>query len=459
MPTRTIQTVNPATGEKLSTYELFSQEKALVLAKRARSTFETKWSRVSVAERADYLRKLASSLRSKKSEYARLMTLEMGKPISQAEAEVEKCAWGAEYYAQNAEQWLQDEFVTTDAKASYVSFEPLGVILSIMPWNFPFWQAFRFAIPAIVAGNTTILRHASACPGSALAIEEAFKNAGFPEGVLTTVITDHDLVGKLIESDCISGVSLTGSTEAGQRVGELAARNFKKFVLELGGSDPFIVLEDANVDLAAQVGAAARLQNSGQSCICAKRFIVVRSVSNEFTEKFVREFEKKNVGDPLDKKTDVGPLVNVEAVKTIDSQVKDAVSKGAATEFGGSAITPGFYYRPTVLDKVDKRMKVMYEEVFGPVAPVCVVENEAQAIRTANDSEFGLGASLWTTSADKAKRLAKEIQSGMVFVNEFTKSDPRMPFGGIKKSGMGRELSKYGLKEFVNVKSTNIYAI
>ena len=370
------------------------------------------------------MKKLAASLRSKKKEYARTMTLEMGKPITQAEAEVEKCALGADYYAENAEKWLQDELVNTDAKSSYVSFEPLGALLSIMPWNFPFWQAFRFAIPTIMAGNTSILRHASVCPGSALAIEESFKNAGFPDGVFTTVITDHAAVAKLIESDYVSGVSLTGSTEAGQRVGELAARNFKKFVLELGGSDPFIVLDDANIDRAAQVGANARLQNSGQSCICAKRFIVVKSAAKEFTEKFVREFEKKQVGNPLDAKTDVGPLVNADAVQTIDSQVRDAVSKGAATEVGGSSHTPGYYSEPTVLDKVDMRMKVMYEEVFGPVAPIFIVEDEAQAIRTANDSEFGLGASLWTQDAEKAKRLAKEIQSGMVFVNEFTKSDP-----------------------------------
>jgi len=459
MPTRTIQTVNPATGEKLATYELFSEEKALNVAKIARETFETKWSKISVGERANYMKKLATSLRSKKTEYGKIMTLEMGKPITQAEAEVEKCAWGADYYAENSEKWLQDESVTTDAKSSYVSFEPLGAILSIMPWNFPFWQAFRFAIPTLVAGNTSILRHASVCPGSALAIEEAFKNAGFPDGVFTTVITDHAAVARLIESDYISGVSLTGSTEAGQRVGELAAKNFKKFVLELGGSDPFIVLDDANIDRAAQVGATARLQNAGQSCICAKRFIVVKSVAKEFTEKFSHEFEKKKIGNPLDSKTDVGPLVNEEAVNTIDAQVRDAVSKGAITEVGGSARSPGFFYDPTVLDNVDKRMKVMYEEVFGPVAPVFVVEDEAQAIRTANDSEFGLGASLWTSNAERARRLAKDIQSGMVFVNEMTKSDPRLPFGGIKKSGIGRELSKYGLKEFVNVKSVSIYGI
>ncbi|MGI0092099.1 MAG: NAD-dependent succinate-semialdehyde dehydrogenase [Nitrososphaerales archaeon] len=457
--TATIQTLNPATGEKLASYELYPEERALGAAKRAFETFESKWSKLSVGEREDYLKKLAAALRSKKSDYAKTMTLEMGKPITQAQAEVEKCAWAAEYYSENAEKWLEEEFASTDAKQSYVKFEPLGVILSVMPWNFPFWQAFRFAIPAIVAGNTSLLRHSNVCPGSALAIEEAFKLAGFPEGVFQTVITDHAAVQKLIESQYISGVSLTGSTEAGQRIGEQAARNFKKFVLELGGSDPFVVLDDANLERAAQVGATARLQNSGQSCICAKRFIVVRTVAKEFLDRFVREFEKKKLGNPLDAKTDVGPLVNAEAVKTIEDQVKDALGKGARTEFGGSPRAPGSFFEPTILDGVDKKMKVMYEEVFGPVAPVYVVENENDAIRVANDSEFGLGASLWTTNLERARRLAGEIQSGMVFVNELTKSDPRMPFGGIKRSGIGRELSKYGLKEFVNVKSVNIYGI
>lgn len=458
MQPRIIQTINPATGEKLATYELFSEEEALNTARLARQAFE-KWRKTPISEREDLLKKLASVLRAKKTSYAEIMTMEMGKPISQAEAEIEKCAWAAEYYSENAHKWLEEELVTTDSKLSYVSFEPLGAILSIMPWNFPFWQALRFAIPAVVVGNTSILRHASVCPGSALAIEDAFKQAGFPEKVFSTVITDHSVVAKLIESDLVSGVSLTGSTQAGERVGELAAKNFKKFVLELGGSDPFVVLDDADLDRAAQVGASARLQNSGQSCICAKRFIVLKSVAKEFTEKFVKEVEKKKVGNPLEKTTDVGPLVNADAVVSIDEQVKDALSKGAEAAVGGSPRSPGFFYAPTVLDKVDKRMKVMYEEVFGPVAPVYVADDEAQAIRTANDSEFGLGASLWTSSLERAKRLAREIQSGMVFVNELTKSDPRMPFGGIKKSGIGRELSKYGLKEFVNVKSVNIYGI
>ena len=459
MSTRTIQTVNPATGEKTASYELYSEEKTLAIAKKAREVFATKWRHFPIAEREQYLKYLAGRLRSKKSELAKIMTVEMGKPIVQAEAEVEKCAWAAEHYAENADKWLADEFVPTDAKLSYVSFEPLGVVLSIMPWNFPFWQALRFAIPTLVAGNTTILRHSNVCPGSALAIEQVFKDAGFPDGVFSTVITDHATVGRLIESDHVAGVTLTGSTEAGRKIGEQAASNFKKFVLELGGSDPFVVLDDADISQAATVGANARLQNNGQSCICAKRFIVTKSVANEFMEKFVKEFEKKKLGDPMDRSIDVGPLVNIEAVQSIEDQVKDAISKGAENRFGGSTRTPGSFFEPTVLSKVDKKMKVMYEEVFGPVAPIYVVENELEAIKTANESEFGLGASLWTSNFDRAKRLAKEIQSGMVFVNSLTKSDPRMPFGGVKKSGIGRELSKYGLKEFVNVKSINIYGL
>jgi len=323
-----------------------------------------------------------------------------------------------------------------------------------------FLAGSALAIPTLVAGNTTLLRHSNVCPGSALAIEDAFKNAGFPEDVFTTIITDHETVTKLIESKEVAGVSLTGSTEAGRHVGETATKNFKKFVLELGGSDPYIILEDADVKEAAKVGAGARLINSGQSCIAAKRFIAVRSAAEEFLSEFVSEFEKKKTGDPLNPKTDVGPLVNREAVKSLDEQVKDAVSRGAHVRVGGKQREGrGAFYEPTVLDNVDLGMKVMEEEVFGPVAPVYIVKDEAEAVQIANDSEFGLGASLWTSDFDRAKRLAQEIQSGLVFVNALTKSDPRMPFGGVKKSGIGRELSKYGLKEFVNIKSVCIYGI
>jgi len=452
-----ITTTNPATGESLESYAITPDDVVMTMAKKAHVAFE-KWRRLSVEERSDYLRKLAAALRAKKGSYAKLMTLEMGKPITQAESEIEKCAWTAEHYAEHAKGWLAEEHVETDAKSSYVEFDPLGVILSVMPWNYPFWQVLRFAIPTVVAGNTSILRHSNSCPGSALAVEEAFESAGFPENVFTTVVTGHDTVAKLIASNEIAGVSLTASVEAGQRIGGLAVQYLKKFVLELGGSDPYMVLEDADVKEAAKVGADARVLNNGQSCIAAKRFIVVQAAADDFIEAFASQMSKKRTGDPLDPKTDVGPLVNAEAVKIIDRQVRSSVGDGARALVGGIPLPgQGAFYPPTVLDRVKPDMKVIREEVFGPVAPVLVVQDEAEAIRAANDSDFGLGSSLWTTDMARAKRVAKEIQSGMVFVNALTKSDPRMPFGGVKKSGIGRELSKYGLKEFVNVKSVNIY--
>ncbi len=452
-----VETVNPATGEKLATYRMTSEEEALRVAKDARAAFE-RWRRLPVEERADYLRRLAAALRGKKNEYAKIMTLEMGKPISQSESEIEKCAWTAEYFADNIGRWLSEEYVKTDSKSSYVELDPLGVVLSVMPWNYPFWQVLRFAIPALAAGNTTILRHSNACPGSALAVEDAFKNAGFPDGTFTTAITNHDTVAKLIASRDVAGVSLTGSTEAGRRIGGLAASSFKKVVLELGGSDPYIVLEDADVRQAAKTGATARLQNNGQSCIAAKRFIVAKQVAEEFTDEFVSEFERKVTGDPMDHKTDVGPVVNVAAAETLDQQVRASVSAGARARTGGRRPAgKGAFFEPTVLDNVTMDMKVMKEEVFGPVAPLYFVQDEAEAIRVANATLFGLGSSLWTKDLDRGKRLAKEIESGMVFVNAMTKSDPRMPFGGIKESGMGRELSVFGLREFVNVKSVNLY--
>ncbi len=453
-------TVNPATGESIARYELLSSDEAIGAAKRAQRAFQSKWSSLSIAERSDHLRTLAKVLRAKKIDYAKLITREMGKPISQSEAEVEKCAWTAEVYAENSVKWLADEFGKTDAELSYVTFQALGVVLSIMPWNFPFWQVFRFAIPALVAGNTSVLRHSTACPGCSLAVEESFEEAGFPEDVFSSIVTDHEAVSRLIESDHIHGVSFTGSVAAGARIGELAGRNLKKFVLELGGSDSFIVLEDADVERAAEVGANARLINSGQSCIAAKRFIIVKSVARRFADRFTREFEKRKTGDPMDPKTDVGPLVNSQQVAVVDEQVKDAISKGAKAAVGGRPRNgAGTFYEPTVLERVTLEMRVMREEVFGPVAPIYVVSDEAEAIKVANDSQFGLGASLWTSDVSKAKRLAGWIQSGVVFVNALVKSDPRMPFGGIKRSGIGRELSKYGLREFVNVKSVNIYGI
>lgn len=452
--------MNPATGETTGKHKFQSLKEVTHKLKLARTTFERVWRAKSVEERASYLLRLAHELRSRKREYAKLITTEMGKTITQSEAEVEKCAWTAEVYANNATEWLKSEVASTDAQLSYVRFQPLGVVLSIMPWNFPFWQVFRFAIPALVAGNTSVLRHSNICPRSSLAIAEVFEAAGFPQGVFTSVITNHEVSSNMIASGYVQGVSFTGSVQAGSMIGQLAAKNLKKFVLELGGSDPFIVLEDADVEKAAKVGANARLICSGQSCIAAKRFIVSKSIAKDFTEKFVDELARKKVGDPLDPQTDVGPLCSTAQVRTVDLQVKDAIRHGARPTLGAKR-RPGVgaYYEPTVLEDVKPDMAVATEEVFGPVAPIWVVNDEDAAMRIANGTEFGLGSSIWTSDPQRARVLAERIDSGIVFVNELVKSDPRMPFGGVKKSGIGRELSKYGLREFVNVKSVNIFGM
>lgn len=460
MPAQLVETINPATGEKLAEYQPLTLSESLAAAKKAQQSFRKSWSPLTIAERSDYLRRLSKALRSKKNQYAKQMTLEMGKPISQSEAEVEKCAWTAEVYAEKASKWLEDEVSETDAQHSYVSYEPLGVVFSIMPWNFPFWQVFRFAIPALTAGNTSIMRHSNICAGSSKAIEDCFRDAGFPEGVFASIITDHGVVPDLIASEHVQAVSFTGSVEAGEKIGEMAGRNLKKCVLELGGSDPFIVLADADIENAAKVGVEARIIGCGQSCIAAKRFILLDEVAEEFTQSFVEEMGKKKMGNPLDPANDVGPLASKAQVAILDGQVKDALSKGAEALLGGAPRPgPGAFYEPTVLTDVKHQMRVMQEEVFGPVAPIYKVKTEEEAIQMANKSQLGLGASLWTQNHEKAKTLAARIESGMVFVNALVKSDPRMPFGGVKKSGVGRELSKYGLREFVNVKSVNIYGM
>jgi acyl-CoA reductase-like NAD-dependent aldehyde dehydrogenase len=453
-----IETINPATGEKIAAYPLIAAEKAMDTARKANDVYRHKWSVLGVSDRASYIGAIAKSLRAKKAEYAKIITQEMGKPIVQSEIEIEKCAWTAEVLAKNGEEWLKDDPAETNAENAYVTFQPLGVVLGVMPWNFPFWQALRAAMPAMLAGNTFILRHSNTCPACALAIEESILNAGFPDGVLQTIISSHETIDRLIGSDFIRGVTFTGSVEAGKSISDLAGKNLKKFVLELGGSDPFIVLEDANIDEAAWTGAVGRLLNSGQSCDKPKRFIVVKKIAEEFTRGFVDEIQKLKVGDPMERTTDVGPLVNKEAVERVDGQVKDALSKGAkALLRGGPRSGKGSFYDPTVLSDVNRSMKVMNEEVFGPAAPIYIVENEEDAIRIANETSYGLGASIWTENLEKAGSLASQIESGTVFVNCQMQSDPRLPFGGIKNSGIGRELSAYGLKEFVNVKAVQIF--
>lgn len=452
-----IKSINPATEEMNKEFELFSKSEVINICKNSQKAFEY-WKRLDIRERAGYLKRLVRVLRENKAEYGRLITIEMGKPIKQSVAEVEKCAWTAEVYAENAEKWLEDELIQTGAKKSFVTFEPLGVILSIMPWNFPFWQVFRFAAPTLIAGNVSVLRHSNNVPMCALAIEETFKQAGFPENVFRTIITEHNLITKLIRSDLITGVSFTGSVAAGRRIGQLAGKNIKKFVLELGGSDPFIVLEDADLNFTCKNAVKSRIVNSGQSCIAAKRFVVVEDIAEEFLQKVVEFTKSLKVGDPLNETTDVGPLANKQQISILDSQVQDGVRKGAKVECGGKRINgKGYFYEPTVLSRVKKNMKVLREEVFGPVAPVIVVKNEEEAVKIANDSEFGLGASVWTNNLERGEKIARQINAGIVFINSIVKSDPHMPFGGIKNSGIGRELGSYGIKEFTNIKGVVIY--
>jgi acyl-CoA reductase-like NAD-dependent aldehyde dehydrogenase len=447
-----IETVNPATGKPIAKYHNMSIDEINDKVKNARTALKS-WKSQDIGERCSLARKLGRVMRKNKDEYSRTITEEMGKPIRQATAEVEKCAWLCDYYSETAESFLRDELIPTEFRKSFVSFEPLGVIAGIMPWNFPFWQAMRFAVPALTAGNVEILKHSSVCLGSALKLEDAFLEAGFPEGVFQCVIGNPIVGEALIKSD-IDAVSVTGSINTGKRVAELASKNLKKFVLELGGSDPFIVLEDADLNQTAYMAAQSRLLNTGQSCIAAKRFIVVKDVADKFIKLFVENTEAEVVGDPMDSKTTVGPLVRESQRQALSIQVEDAKNKGANILTGGNSINgEGYFFEPTVLGDVKHEMKVVREEVFGPAAPVIVVEGEEEAVAEANNSEFGLGASIWTNNLERGIRLGRQIQSGIVSINEMVKSDPRLPFGGTKSSGIGRELSEFGIREFVNIKS------
>ena len=400
------------------------------------------------------MREAAQILRTRRAEYARTMTLEMGKPIVQGEAEVDKCAWVCEYYADHAEAFLAEQPRETEASRSYVRFDPLGPVLAVMPWNFPFWQVFRFAAPALMAGNAGVLKHASNVPRSALAIQEVFREAGFPRGLFSTVLVGSSAVAGLIADPRIVAVTLTGSELAGSKVAEQAGYALKKTVLELGGSGPFIVLADADIGAAARTAADARLINSGQSCIAAKRFIVVEPVADQFLDRFLDELRSRRMGDPLVRGTQVGPQARIDLRDLLHEQVAESVKRGAKLLLGGEVPAgKGAFYPPTLLAAVDKGMPAFDEETFGPVAAVIRAKDEADAVRLANDSTFGLGASLWTEDRVRAERLAAQIEAGSVFVNGVVKSDPRLPFGGIKRSGYGRELSEYGIREFVNVKS------
>jgi succinate-semialdehyde dehydrogenase/glutarate-semialdehyde dehydrogenase/succinyl-CoA reductase len=386
-----------------------------------------------------------------------MATKEMGKPIKESLFEVEKCAWAMEFYGDNANIFLHDESVNTDARKSVISFEPLGVIGSIMPWNFPYWQALRFAAPSLMAGNTIVLKPASATIQCGIEIENTFRKAGFPDGVFQTLVGDSSIAETLIDSD-INAVTFTGSTSVGAKVAQRSTFQLKKCVLELGGSDPFIVCDDADIEKASSGAVKGRFINCGQSCIASKRFLVTKNVAKEFIEKFVQKTEQLRIGDPSLEDTDIGPLVNMNGLNKIEELVNDAVKNGAEVLTGGKRIKDkGYFYSPTILSKISSKMRVADEETFGPVAPITVVDDEVEAIKIANNSQFGLGASIWTRDLIKAEKLSKLVESGIVTVNNVVISDPRIPFGGVKHSGFGRELSRYGMLEFVNIKSVRFY--
>ena len=458
MTSVSLSTVNPSTGQAISQYKIMNNEQVTLTVKQARKAFPN-WKSIGFSRRAEFIRDFAQELRRNKTNLAKTATQEMGKPVKESTSEVEKCAWVMEYFADNGYIFLNDELVNTDARKSVITFEPLGVIGSIMPWNFPYWQVLRFAAPSLMAGNTIVLKPASATMQCGIHIENSFNNIGAPDGIFKTLVGDSRIADALIDSEDISAVTFTGSVPVGAKVASRATSQWKKCVLELGGSDPFIVCGDADIEKASTGAVKGRFINCGQSCIASKRFLVVKDVANAFIEKFVQKVKKLVVGDPMHDTTDIGPLVNKPALENIDALVKDAVSNGAEVLAGGAPAGDGrgYFYKPTVLTKISTQMRVANEEVFGPVAPVSIVENEDEALKIANDSKFGLGASIWTEDLDRASKLSMAIESGIVTVNNMVVSDPRVPFGGVKRSGFGRELSQYGMLEFVNIKSIRFY--
>ncbi len=453
---RKIKTINPATEQVLKDYDIIDEQHANELVKRARNAFG-EW-KIDMDKRADHLYSFANELRKNKENLARTATLEMGKSIKESRAEIDKCAWTIEYFADNAKLFSAGEVINTDARKSVVTFEPLGVIGSIMPWNYPYWQGLRFAAPSLMIGNTIVLKPASATMQCGIEIEKTFLKAGVPEGVFQTLVGDSKSAESLIDSDGVNAVTFTGSVPVGAKVAQRATSKLKKTVLELGGSDPFIVCGDADIEKASNGAVKGRFVNCGQSCIASKRFIVVKDIAKEFTEQFVQKTEKLKVGDPLADDTDLGPVVNSKSLENVEGIVKRSVKEGAELLTGGEKIEgKGYFYRPTIIGNVTPVMEVAQEEVFGPVAPIIVADDEKEAIKISNDSKFGLGSSIWTQNLEKAEELSSKIKSGMVTVNNVVISDPRVPFGGIKNSGFGRELSRYGMLEFVNIKSVRFY--
>ena len=450
-----IVTTNPATGEQIATYDAMNKQQVDGLVDKANRAFP-EWKR-DFEKRRGYIYNLVQYLLKNKTELAKIATSEMGKVLKEAISEVEKCAWALEFYADHGESFLKEEVLHTDARKSFITFEPMGVIGSIMPWNFPYWQCLRFAAPCLMAGNTIVMKPSRVTMQSGIEIEKAFSESGFPDGIFQTLVGSVESANYLIDSD-VSAVTFTGSTNAGAKVGERASANLKKCVLELGGSDPFIVLEDANVEKAAEGAVKGRFINCGQSCVASKRFFVAKNVANDFIELFVKKASAQKVGDPMSIDTDIGPLSSKEGLDTISSIVDDAKQKGAEILLGGKQKDGnGYFYEPTILKDVTPQMSIWNEETFGPVAPIIVVDNEREAIKLANEIEFGLGASIWTENLTKAEQLSRKIESGIVSVNNVVISDPRIPFGGVKHSGFGRELSRYGMLEFVNIKSVRFY--
>ncbi len=448
-----IQTINPADGSVVKTFEAHSTMQVNEIIDNSHKVFLS-WREVSFENKRVLMNNAAKILRRKKNEYGEILTLEMGKPFVQSTAEVEKCAWVCQYYAENAESILKEEIVQTDASESFVRFDPLGIILAVMPWNFPFWQVFRFAAPALMAGNVCLLKHASNVPISAHAIEEVFTEAGFLKNTFTTLMIGSSAVEQVLQNPKVKAATLTGSEPAGKKIAETCGKLLKKTVLELGGSDPFIVLEDADINYAAQSAVTARLINNGQSCIAAKRFIVVENIYDEFENKFVEQMKKVKVGNPMNSETELGPIAREDLLYELVDQVERSVNYGAKILCGGKRIAGcGNYFEPTILSNVLPNTPAYEEEIFGPVAVLIKAKDEQDAVRIANDSAFGLGASLWTQNKEKGKQLASKLECGSVFINGIVKSDPRLPFGGIKNSGYGRELSHYGIKEFVNIKT------
>ena len=452
-----IKSVNPTTDKIVKTYEKHTDKGVEKIINSVDKSWNN-WRFNEFSPKAVLMQNLSSLLRSKKEELALLMALEMGKVIKEGISEIEKCAWVCEYYAANAEGFLENEFIQTESFRSFVSFQPLGTILAVMPWNFPFWQVFRFLAPTLMAGNTAVLKHASNVPGCAMAIEELVREAGFPENVFRTLLIGSNQVENIIRHPAIKAVSLTGSTPAGKSVAAIAGSELKKCVLELGGSDPYLILADADLKTTAKTCAKSRLLNAGQSCIAAKRFIVVDEVYSEFLEHFTNEMNAAHFGNPCDTETTMGPMARMDLRDELHQQVVKSFKKGAEVILGGEIPNrKGAFYPPTILENIKPGMPAYDEELFGPVASVIRVKDEKEAIKIANDSSFGLGAAVFTNDLKKGEKIAEyQLEAGCCFVNDFVKSDPRLPFGGIKESGFGRELSTYGIKEFMNVKTVVI---